>query len=59
MKSFAARLSVVVLAASGFAASTIVSYASTNKHEIKPVVFGPTSPCPMCLPSKPGPCGMD
>lgn len=59
MKSFTARLSVVALALTGFAASTVVSYASTKKHEVKPPVFGPTSPCPMCKPSNPAPCGLD
>lgn len=59
MNTFAARLSVVVLAATGFAASTVVSYAATKNHEIKPVVVGPCTPCPMCKPSNPGPCGMD
>ncbi len=59
MKSIAARFAVIVLATTGFAASTIVSYASTKKHEVKPVVVGTCSPAPMCPPSKPAPCGMD
>ncbi len=59
MKSFAARLSVVVLAATGFAASTLVSYASTKKHEVRPLVIASSGTCPMCRPSNPGPCQMD
>ncbi len=59
MKSFAARLSVVVLAATGFAASTVVSVAATRKHEIKPIIVGNVGCPPMCMPRDPTHCGMD
>lgn len=59
MKSFAARLSVVVLALTGFGASTVVSMAATKKHEVKPIVVGTVGCPPMCMPRDPSHCGLD
>lgn len=56
MKSFAARLAVVTLAVTGFAASTVVSMAAVNKHDFK-VQIGVVGSAPMCSPSSnPNPC---
>ena len=59
MKSLSARLSVVVLALAGFAASTVVSKAAPRKDQIKPVVVGTVGCPPMCMPRDPSHCGMD
>ena len=59
MKSLSARLSVVVLALAGFAASTVVSKAAPRKDQIKPVVISGVGCPPLCMPREPGHCGMD
>ena len=59
MKNLFVRLSVLTIALSGFAASTVVSKAAPKKNEIKPVVIGGVCPTPMCMPREPGHCGMD
>jgi len=59
MKSFFVRLSVLALALSGFAASTVASKAAPSKNEIKPVLIGGVGSTPMCMPRDPSHCGLD
>lgn len=56
MKSLFVRLSVLTLAATGFAASTVISQAASKNHEIKPVVVGGVC-TPICNPNK-STCGI-
>ncbi len=49
MKNLMIRLSVLTIAISGFAASTVVSHADSKKS-IKPVFIGTITPAPMCTP---------
>lgn len=58
MKSLIVRLSVLALATTGFAASTVSSKAVDPKHEVKPVVIAGT-PVGMCMPRDPTHCGLD
>ena len=58
MKNFAIRLSVLVLAATGFASSTIASKANSPAQKLSPVVVAGI-PTPMCMPSSGKTCGMD
>ena len=59
MKTFAARLSVLALALTGFTASTIVSKAAPHKSVTPAVVAMGTTPMTMCAPSDPSHCGLD
>ena len=58
MKSLTARLSVLALALTGFAASTVVSKAATHNTGTTVVAMG-TSPVCMCAPHDPTHCGLD
>ncbi len=58
MKSLIVRLSVLTLATTGFAASTVVSQTATKTDVIRPVVLGTVSPSPMCPMGDPTHCGM-
>ena len=58
MKSFSVRLSVLALALTGFAASTVTSKAASH-NSMSPVVAMGTSPAALCPPSRPGPCALD
>ena len=56
MKTALVRASVLVLAFTGFAASSVVSHS--QKASAKTPVVGSTAPVPMCLPGDPSCCGL-
>ena len=58
MKNFTVRLSVLALALTGFAASTVTPKAAAHSSAIFEVAMG-TSPAALCPPSRPGPCALD
>ena len=58
MKSFSVRLSILALALTGFAASTVASKAAPHRS-VTPVVAMGTTPAALCPPSRPGPCALD
>ncbi len=58
MKSLIVRLSVLAIATTGFAASTIASQPASKKHIVKPVIVGTICPAPMCPYHDPNFCGL-
>ena len=58
MKSFAVRLSVLALALTGFASSTVTSRATAHQSTPTVVAMG-TTPMAMCMPRDPSHCGLD
>jgi hypothetical protein len=58
MRLLSVRLSVLALALTGFAASTVVSKAATHKAGTTIVAMGTTPVC-MCSPHDPTHCGLD
>ena len=56
MKSNFVRLSVVVLAFTGFAASSMASFSQNHVSTAKVQVGIMPTPIPFCPPSNPGPC---
>ena len=59
MKSLSVRLSVLALALTGFAASTVVSRAAAAHKATPAVVAMGTTPMAMCMPRDPSHCGLD
>jgi hypothetical protein len=58
MKIFSVRLTVLALALTGFAASTVVSKAAPHRTNTTIVAMGTTPVC-MCSPHDPTHCGLD
>ena len=59
MTSLLARSFVVVVAMTGFAASTSVTKATPTKGRGTPVVVGTVGSPPLCMPHDPTYCGLD
>ena len=55
MKNFTVRLAVLVLSATGFTASTVISKASVKVSAVPQVVGS----APVCGPRDPSHCGID
>lgn len=56
MKQTIVRLSVLALALTGFAASTVASLSQNNNKQV--AIIGQQSPTPMCGYNDPNCCGM-
>ena len=59
MKTTIVRLSVLALAFTGFAASSVVSHARKSAPVVTPVVVATIYSAPLCAPHDPSRCGMD
>ena len=56
MKQTIVRLSVLAIALTGFAASTVASHS--QKHNTQVALMGQQGPVPLCPYNDPGCCGM-